>query len=169
VRRLVEDPTALFASLVEPGMTLLDFGCAMGFHSLPAARLVGEQGRVICVDVQPRMLAGLRRRAARAGLEARIDPRLCGADDCGLHAETGTVDLALAIHVLHETPDPGRVLVQLQAALRPGGRLVLAEPGSHVPAADFTRTVACAQAAGFRVERALAYRRGRAVLLRKPR
>jgi hypothetical protein len=38
------------------GMTVCDLGCGNGFHALPLARLIGEKGRVLAVDIQPEML-----------------------------------------------------------------------------------------------------------------
>ena len=52
LRKLGENPDTILGPLVEPGMTVVDVGCAMGFFSLPLARMVGESGRVLCVDVQ---------------------------------------------------------------------------------------------------------------------
>lgn len=52
LRRLIHRPEVILAGLVRPGQTVLDLGCGMGFFSLAMARLVGEQGRVICVDLQ---------------------------------------------------------------------------------------------------------------------
>ncbi len=40
-------------------MNVLDVGCRMGFFSLPVARMVGETGRVVSVDLQARMINGL--------------------------------------------------------------------------------------------------------------
>ena len=71
LRRLVQDPAAILAPHVREGMTVLEPGCGMGFFSLPLARLVGPGGRVVCVDLQRKMIEGLRRRAKRAGL---LDP-----------------------------------------------------------------------------------------------
>ena len=45
---------------------LLEPGCAMGFFTLPLARMVGPEGRVIAVDIQTEMLAPLERRAGKA-------------------------------------------------------------------------------------------------------
>lgn len=168
LRRLFDNPDTLLAPLIRPGMTVLDFGCAMGFYTLPAARLVGERGRVIAVDVQPRMLAGLRRRAARAGLLDRIDARSCSTASLGLDGLAGTIDVALAIHVVHETADIAGTLGQLHTALRPGGELLLIEPTGHVSLAAFDATLARAEAAGFRVVPTGVGRRGWARLLQRP-
>ncbi|MBP1636751.1 MAG: Methyltransferase type 11, partial [Acidobacteria bacterium] len=104
IRRLIEPPERLLASVVKPGMTVVEPGCGMGYFSLPLARLVGLPGKVVCVDLQERMIGGLLRRARRAGLADRIVARVCSADDLGLAAFSGSADLALAIHMVHEVP-----------------------------------------------------------------
>jgi hypothetical protein len=62
----------------------------MGFFTLELARLVGASGRVVAVDPQPRMIAGLRRRARRAELLDRIDARVFPpTSDCILTVPQG--------------------------------------------------------------------------------
>ena len=51
---------------------MLDVGCGMGLFSLAMAKLVGDQGQVIAVDLQQKMLDVLRRRAEKAGVADRI-------------------------------------------------------------------------------------------------
>src|SRR5512144_2327435 len=84
LRKLVQDPAAILAPFVREGMTVLEPGPGMGFFTLEAARRVGPRGRVVAVDLQPRMLAALRRRAARAGLGDRIDAREARPDTLGV-------------------------------------------------------------------------------------
>ena len=154
LRRLVENPERTLGPHVQPGMRALEVGCGMGFFTLPLARLVGERGRVISLDVQPRMLAALARRARRAGLEERIETRLCGAESLGLAGDDGTIDLAVLIHVLHEMPDAATALGEVRAALAPAGRVLLIEPPGHVSRADFERQIQAA-GVGLAVERRL--------------
>src|SRR5512139_1307428 len=80
VRALVQDPKKILGPHIAPGMRVLDIGCAMGFFSLPLARLVGPGGGVVCVDLQQTMLDSLARRARRANLLDRIEIRRCDAD-----------------------------------------------------------------------------------------
>ena len=65
LRRLVEDPEKIVGPYVSEGMTVLEPGPGMGFFTLEMARRVGSSGRIIAVDLQPRMIASLKRRAAR--------------------------------------------------------------------------------------------------------
>jgi 2-polyprenyl-3-methyl-5-hydroxy-6-metoxy-1,4-benzoquinol methylase len=168
LRRLFENPTALLSPHLRPGMTVLDLGSAMGFFSLPAARLVGAEGRVVCLDVQQRMLASLIGRARRRGLADVIEPRLCTQVDLGIADLEGAVDFAVAINVVHETMNPDRVLRECLTALRPGARMVLSEPKGHVKAADFARTIEQARTAGFVPAECGGLKRNQTVLLEKP-
>jgi 2-polyprenyl-3-methyl-5-hydroxy-6-metoxy-1,4-benzoquinol methylase len=137
LRKLGENPGAILDSLVEPGMTAVDVGCAMGFFSLPLATKVGESGRVVCVDVQERMLSTLERRARRKGLDQIIETRLATQENLGLEDLEGEADLLLAIHVLHETAYPRRFLTRCLKTLCPGGKLLMIEPKGHVSDDDF--------------------------------
>ena len=69
VRRWMQgDPVEILKPFVREGMTVLEPGPGMGFFTIPLARLVGASGRVVAVDLQPKMIAGLKRRAAKAYL-----------------------------------------------------------------------------------------------------
>jgi SAM-dependent methyltransferase len=152
LRRLRQDPRAILSPHVREGMTVLEPGPGMGFFTLELARLVGERGRVIAIDVQPRMLAGLERRAGRAGLGGRIETRLVEDERLPLSGFHGQVDFALAFAVVHELPDQERFFADLAQALRAGGRVLVSEPAGHVSTQAFERTLALAFAAGLGLE-----------------
>jgi ubiquinone/menaquinone biosynthesis C-methylase UbiE len=167
LRRLWESPVKLLGPFVRESMTVLEPGCGMGYFTLDVARMVGPAGRVVAVDLQERMLAGLRRRAARAGLLERIEIRQARPDGLCLGDLAGRVDLALALHMVHEVPDPAAFLGELREALAPGGALVIVEPRGHVSAADFTATLAVAAGQGFDLDERVKVRADRAALLRR--
>ena len=168
LRKLRENPSNTLAPFVREGMVVLEGGPGMGFFTLAAARLVGPAGRVVAVDVQPKMLAGLARRAARAGLADRIETRRAEPATLAIADLAGQADLALAIHLVHELPDPAGFFGEVWIALKPGGSLLLAEPSGHVSDAEFGVTLATAQRAGFRAEGSLPGFWGRTALLVKP-
>jgi ubiquinone/menaquinone biosynthesis C-methylase UbiE len=147
IRRLFENPAEIVAPYVREGMTVLEPGPGMGFFTLEVARRVGPRGRVIAVDVQPRMLAGLNRRAATAGLLSRIDARLAGPDSLGI-ADVSQVDFVLAFAVVHELPAPESFFVEVARPLKSGGTLLLAEPTGHVKPALFEQENQFAARAG---------------------
>ncbi len=148
VRRLLQNPERLVAALVGPGDEVLEVGPGMGFFTLPLARAVGEQGRVVCVDVQPRMLQGLSRRLEKRGLADRVTVRQCSADGLGIDDLAGSMDVVLAIHVVHEMRAPAVALQDMARALRSGGRLILVEPAGHCPERVFRAELDWAARAG---------------------
>jgi ubiquinone/menaquinone biosynthesis C-methylase UbiE len=167
LRRLRQDPRTILAPHVHEGMTALEPGPGMGFFTLELARLVGERGRVVAIDVQPRMLASLERRARRRGLAGRIEARLVEGERLPLADLASAADFALAFAVVHELPDQERFFADLAEALKPGGRLLVSEPAGHVSPQAFERTLACASGAGFRLESRPAIRLSLSALLER--
>src|SRR5512141_1199013 len=84
LRRLVHSPATILRPFVSEGMTVVAPRPAMGFFTMELARLVGRRGRVVAIDVQPKMLLELQRRARKAGLLDRIDTRQGPGDVMGL-------------------------------------------------------------------------------------
>ena len=148
LRRLRQNPHAILAPYVGEGMLVLEPGPGMGFFTIELARLVGGGGRVIAVDVQPKMLSALRRRAARRGLAERIETRLVTDGGMPTADLAGRVDFALAFAMVHEVPDAEAFFADVAAALKPGGRTLLAEPRGHVGRAAFDATLQLAAARG---------------------
>ena len=120
-----ENPRKLLKALdVKPGQTVCDLGCGNGFYTLQFAELVGEQGRVLAVDIQPEMLALLKQRAQEAGLN-NIEPILGIPGDPRL--PKGEVDLILLVDVYHEFSYPEQMLRAMRESLKPSGLIALAE------------------------------------------
>jgi tRNA A58 N-methylase Trm61 len=167
VRRLFQDPAAIVKPYIREGMTVLEPGPGMGFFTVELARQVGARGRVIAVDIQPRMIGGLKRRLAKAGLLERTDTRLAPSDSLGLQDLQGKVDFALAMAVVHEMPSSSRFFAEVAQAMKPGATLLLAEPSGHVKKDAFDAELQDAAAAGFEVVSRPAIPRSQAALLRK--
>ena len=121
---------------VQAGEIILDWGCGAGFFALPAARLVGEAGQVVAVDVQPEMVAATQEAAAKAGL-ANIE--VMAAEEYQLPPGLPAFDWVILAYILHEVHEPRRLLELAQRALKPGGRLLIVEwpqeIGPHGPPA----------------------------------
>ena len=150
VRKLWENPRNVLEPWVHEGDTAFELGPAMGYFTLDLARLVGPGGRVICSEVQPRMLEVLERRLEKAGLSDTVDARIGQPDDPCIDDLVGTLDFAYLHHVIHEVTDPARVIGRVSAAMRPGGKVFLAEPNGHMKKEEFLQEVALAQETGLR-------------------
>ena len=166
-RRWIQDPGGIVAPYVREGMVALEPGPGMGFFTLELARRVGESGRVVAVDVQPKMLRSLDRRAAKAGLAGRVETRLAQPDSLGVADLAGGVDFALVFAMVHEVPDAGGLFRDIAQALKPGGSVLLAEPAGHVGASAFEGELTLAAGAGLTVAERPVIHRSRAALLRK--
>ena len=146
LRGLVHNVDAIFGPYVEPGMTALDIGCGRGFTTLALARLVGPEGKVTAVDLQPQMLDMLKKRAEKAGLADRIHLHRCEADSIGIQTQ---VDFVNAFWMVHEVPNRKGFLVETHSCLHENGKLLIAEPSFHVSVPAFKATVEEALSVGF--------------------
>jgi ubiquinone/menaquinone biosynthesis C-methylase UbiE len=136
----------------------------MGFFTLDLARMVGPNGHVIAVDIQPKMLERLIRRAARAGLKERIETREPKGENLGVDDLAGKVDFVLAFAVVHELPSMVGFFAEVHRALRVGGKMLVAEPKLHVSEAAISETITLAKKVGFKEEATPAIRGSRSVL-----
>jgi ubiquinone/menaquinone biosynthesis C-methylase UbiE len=124
-REREEDCATLLEALkIQPGDTICDLGCGNGFYSLKLARLVGERGKVIAVDIQREMLELLKDAATAEKIE-NIQPVLGTLVDPKL--PEGAIDLVLLVDVYHEFSHPEQMLAAIRRSLKPTGRVALAE------------------------------------------
>jgi ubiquinone/menaquinone biosynthesis C-methylase UbiE len=149
LRKLFENPNKILGPYVQEGMTVFEPGCGMGYFTLPLARMIGPTGRIIATDIQPKMLSSLRRRAQKAGLSDRIELRLIQGNGLGITDLFGQVDVAVALHMVHEVPDQASLFNEIRQSLKQGGKLLFVEPKGHVTQDQFEASVTIAEKAGF--------------------
>jgi ubiquinone/menaquinone biosynthesis C-methylase UbiE len=113
----------LGALLLSPGHTAVDIGCGPGTDLGRLADAVGDTGRVIGVDREPRMLAEAGRRFAD-----RPHVELLLGDVHDLPVADASVDRARTDRVLQHVDKPAAAVAQVRRVLRPGGVLGMAEP-----------------------------------------
>ncbi len=147
LRRLIHNPVRIFDGLVGQGMTVMDVGCGMGYFSIGMAKTVGDSGRVIAIDLQQQMLDIMLKRAAREGVEHRIEPHLSEADKINISIR---IDFILAFWVVHEFPDPAGFFKKAASFLKPEGKLLYSEPSFHVSAIKYNDILTAALANGFK-------------------
>lgn len=132
IRKTIYQPQRVIEKIVTPSrpgqqQTILDFGCGPGFYTLPTAKALGEKGKVIAVDIRPKMLGIVKKRAYREGIKniEYVDnallssPQLPYADD--------SIDIALLFMVLGELAEPGAVCAEIGRLLKPGGMIYVME------------------------------------------
>jgi len=167
LRKISQNPEKILSPHVRPSMTVLDVGSAMGYFSVPLAQMVGARGKVICVDIQPKMLTVLKKRAGKAAVADRIETHLAPQNSLALEKFAGSVDFALAFAVVHEVPDASKLFQEIAIALKPHARLLVAEPRGHVSNNNLADTVSLSRQSGFQLAGEPKISRSHAVLLEK--
>ena len=107
---------------LKPGMHVADIGAGTGLYTFPFADAVGGDGWVYAVDIAPRFLQHIFRRAAERKV-ANLTGVLCSDTTTGL--PPASIDLAYICDTYHHFEFPSLTLASVLRALRPGGRLVV--------------------------------------------
>lgn len=148
VRKYQHNPERILGPHIKQGMTVMDYGSAMGYFSIPLAQMTGPEGKVYCVDIQEKMLVKLRKRALRYDVSPIITTLLVNKN-YDVKELQNKLDFALLFAVVHEVPDKGGLFKDIFAMLKPGGKVLFAEPKGHVKPADFEKSLLMAKQAGF--------------------
>lgn len=148
LRLIFHRPDQILRPYLLEGMTAVDIGCGMGFFCIPMAVIVGEQGRVIAVDIQQKMLDVVAKRALARGVNKRISLHRCTSGSIGLDCEA---DFVLTFWMAHEVPNIDQFMVQVLSLLKPGGKYLVAEPKMHVDSKGFEKISEAAASAGFQI------------------
>ena len=121
-RRKWQNPEALLFSIgLKRGFTFIDVGCGTGFFAIPAAIIVGENGRVYGLDPDSEAIDELRKEARKKGLQ-NLNLRVGTAEETVLCKSCAHI-VFFSI-VLHDFNDTTKVLRNAKKMLKYTGRLV---------------------------------------------
>lgn len=150
IRKAIHPPDEVIDHAgIGPGMTVLDLGCGPGTFTIPAARRVGDAGRVVAVDIEPKMIDSAAEAVRAEGL-GNVEIRLAEAYD--LPAANASVDVALLVTVLAEIPDRHRALLELRRVLKPEGLLAISEAVFDPDYPRQSTVIRWCEEAGFKLE-----------------
>ena len=120
-----QKPDEVVAALrLKDGETVTDLGAGTGYFAPGLAAAVGRSGRVDAADVDPELLAVLRRKLDAERL-ANVFPRRVAEDDPALAAQT--IDLVFVCNTYHHLRDRVAYLERLAHGLKGGGRVAIVD------------------------------------------
>ena len=168
IRGWLQNPRRIVGEYVSKGDVVIDMGCGPGFFSVAMAGMVGREGRVFCVDLQPEMLDKTMAKARRKNVSDQVRVHRCLEDRIGLDESVGA-DFILAYYMVHELPDQAAFFDEVRSLLKPDGRFLVVEPKFHVSRGAFDLTCRTAQTHGFVVSGSPSGKGGHSLLLTLPK
>jgi ubiquinone/menaquinone biosynthesis C-methylase UbiE len=165
LRRWAQNPEKIIRPFVKPGNTIVDIGPGQGYFTIPMSQMAGPQGTVFAVDIQQEMLDRLHGRAAAAGVADRI---MCIKISDEAFTIPCQADFILAFWMVHEVKNKEIFFNTLWTILKPGGKILIAEPYLHVSESMMEYTIKIAVHRGFMIIDQPEYFFTRSYVLRKP-
>ena len=126
-RRFGDAGPAEILAGVAAGDTVVDYGCGPGYFTLAAARMVGPKGKVYAVDLEPRMVELVRRRAAEADLH---NVAAVPSDGTRAALPAAIADYIICVQIMHyadRRADRVAVASDLHRLLKYDGRALIAQ------------------------------------------
>lgn len=111
---------------LKSGQTVADLGSGSGYFVLAAARLVGNTGKVLAVDVQQSKLTATYSSASQQGYK-NVQLVQADLDQPIQDIQPGSCDAVIMASVLHEVKDRAQLLQNAYSILKTGGLLLAVE------------------------------------------
>lgn len=109
---------------IAPGQTVLDLGSGSGTDVFVAALKVGEQGKVIGLDMTDEQLAKATKLADQTGF-GNVEFRKSYIEH--LPIEDGSIDVVISNGVINLSPDKQQVFGEVARVLKSGGKFAIAD------------------------------------------
>ncbi len=118
---------------IKRGFYLLDFGCGLGFNTIPAAKAVGKEGQVFSLDFNKHAIKIVKKKISKNCLDnVKVIESSC---DTGL--ENKSIDLVYLHNTLPMITEKQKVLKEITRVIKTGGKLsYMSRLGSRIYGKD---------------------------------
>ncbi len=122
LRQWLADPVkTLHGAGIKPGQTVLEVGCGTGFFTIPAAQLLGDQGRLIAMDPSAGFLETVSKKVQLDGLK---NVQILRRDALATGLDTASIDTVILFGVIPFPLLPlRRLLPEMHRVLKPDGTM----------------------------------------------
>ena len=108
---------------IAPGQTVLEVGCGTGFFTIPAAKLLGDEGHLVAMDPLLDYTRRVSKKIESAGLK---NVRVVKRDALNTGLNTASMDMVLLFGVIPFPSLPlNRLLPEMHRVLKPGGSMAV--------------------------------------------
>ena len=118
---LFRDPYRLLKTAgLKPGQKVLEVGCGPGFFTIPAAKIVGNEGLIYAVDVHPLAIKRVQKKIVEKQIK-NVKPTLTNASETEFPDQS--IDLAFVFGLRHIAGGLENLISEMHRILKPGGTL----------------------------------------------
>jgi len=118
IRDFFNPPVNILKSAgIRPGHYVLDFGCGPGSYSNSISRIIGDNGKVYALDINPLAIDGIKKISSKKRLD-NIETIL---SDCKTNLSDNSIDAVILFDVYRELEDKVKVLEELYRVLKTDG------------------------------------------------
>ncbi len=118
---------------IKKGLYVLDFGCGLGFNTIPAAKAVGKEGRVFALDISEQAISITTKKIRKH----KLDNVELIQSDCDTGLKDRSIDLVYLHNTLPIVKEKQKVLDEITRVLKTGGRLsYMSRVGSRIYGQD---------------------------------
>ena len=125
-KKTIMDPADVLRTVgVHQGSVVADFGSGVGFFAMPAAIMVGNEGKIWAVDVNENFLESLSKKTEESGFN-NIQTVLADLEKLGsTKISDASCDLVLIFNVMHQASGKKEIMEEAKRIIKLGGRLVI--------------------------------------------
>lgn len=123
-RKMLPPEQTLISLGLKEGDTMADIGCGIGYFTVPASKIVGENGKIYAMDIHPEMLEEVHVKVKENNI-SNIETVL--TEEYDLKLEADKITIAFICTVLHEIEDKAKFISEIKKSICDKGRIVIVE------------------------------------------